>query len=212
MTARSDVTAIVLAGGRASRFGSQKLAAEIGGVTVLDRAIRSVDTVAGQIILAGVEPAGAAGLRSETEASFRTLPDATPFAGPLVALGGALATTSTRYALVAGGDMPGLVPAVLALMLDLLGTNDTADAVILGAPKAADRRQVLPLALRASPARLAIEASIAAGESSLQAFLDRLTWLADPAEAWLELDPAGLTVLDIDRPIDLERARKHNFR
>ena len=211
MSSREDVTAIVLAGGRGSRFGGAKLAAEIAGVTILDRAIRSVDAVAGEIILAGADAPEEAGAREPTEAAIWTLPDAEPFAGPLLALAGALARTTTPYALVVGGDMPALVPAVLARMLDRLDSMPLTDALILEEP-GTDRRQVLPLAVRTSPARQAIEASIQAGERSLHAFLDRTSCSTDPAEAWLRLDPTGQTALDIDRPADLDRARKHNFR
>ena len=50
MTDRARVTAIVLAGGRAARFGGSKLSLEVDGVALLDRAIAAVASVADDIL------------------------------------------------------------------------------------------------------------------------------------------------------------------
>ena len=46
-----DVSAIVLAGGRSSRFGGDKLAGRLGGETVLDRTVDAVGAVAVDIVI-----------------------------------------------------------------------------------------------------------------------------------------------------------------
>ncbi|MFN8623891.1 MAG: NTP transferase domain-containing protein, partial [Chloroflexota bacterium] len=51
-----EVSAIVLAGGRASRFGADKLAASLDGVPLLHHAVRAVSAVPGAtevIVVAG---------------------------------------------------------------------------------------------------------------------------------------------------------------
>ena len=195
-------TAIVLAGGRSSRFGGPKLAAELDGATLLDRAIRAVAFVAERIVVAGPElpahPDPAAG-------SIRLVADAEPFAGPLAALAGAFGATSTDLAIVVAGDMPGLVPEVLGMMLARLESNPDIDAVHLAGVMPSPHRQVLPLALRAAAATKAAAEAVDAGDRSIVSLLDRLRTYEIPGSEWLPLDPTGRTLLDVDEPADLER-------
>ncbi len=212
---RQAVTAIVLAGGRSSRFGGPKLVVELDGATLLDRAVRAVQSVATFVIVAGPEPAarlgsstprrrlGAAG--DAPASSVRFVDDDQPFAGPLAALAGALRETSTELAIIVGGDMPGLVPAVLAAMLDNLASDLTVDAVHLAGVTEPPHREVLPLGLRVAPAAKAAVARLGNGDRSLVRLLDRLRTVEIPATEWLALDPAGRTLLDVDEPRDLER-------
>jgi len=195
-------TGIVLAGGRSSRFGSDKLAAPIDGDPLLDRAIAAVAAVTDEVIVAGravVAPLP----------STRGVPDAEPFAGPLVALRGALEASLGTIAIVVGGDMPELVPEVLRAMLDRLEADATIDALILARPNATsgDPPQVLPMAIRVAPAGTASRAAIGDGRRSLRALLDHLAWTDLSATEWLQLDPGAHTLLDVDTRADLERIR-----
>ena len=195
---RSDVTAIALAGGRSSRFGSDKLAVDLEGRSVLDRAIDAVALGAVDVVVAGA-PIG----RSDV----RTVDDPEPFGGPLQALGAALAEASTNVALVVAGDMPMLVPEVLRLLVEALVASPAIDAVVLQDPRDPSRRQPLPLAARVGPARSAAAAALGAGDRSLVRLLSRLDLAELPADRWLALDPEGRTLLDVDLPGDLERLR-----
>lgn len=213
------VTAIVLAGGRSSRFGGPKLIVELDGLTLLERAVRTIGSVADEVIVAGTPAAPAAptpqrgastpDLKSVQTVPTRTVTDDEPFAGPLAALAGALRDVSTALAIVAGGDMPGLVPAVLESMLDRLRVDVTLDVVLLTAPDpSTERRQVLPLALRVETASIAARAAVEAGDRSLVRLVDRLRSIEIPAPEWLALDPDGRTLLDVDRPSDLARIHR----
>jgi hypothetical protein len=51
-----------------------------------------------------------------------------------------------------------------------------------------------------------------AGDRSLVRLVDRLHWIELPAAAWLALDPAGGTLLDVDVPADLDRMRERESR
>lgn len=194
-----SVTAIVLAGGRASRFGSAKLAARLDGRSLLDHAIEAVGAVATETIVV-VAPDGAA---PPPRHGVRTVRDPEAFGGPLVGLAAGLESTTGDLAIVVGGDMPRLRTAVLeAMLVKLQATDDGQTAVVLeqvGGPRP------LPLAIVVEPARGAVAATLAAGQRSLWALLDRLDVYAIPAEVWRFLDPFGETLIDIDRPEDLER-------
>ena len=208
MTDSADVTAIVLAGGKSSRFGRPKLDERLEGSSLLAHAVGAVGAVAGEVVLALPQGAGSpdlAGLASVV--GVRTVHDPEPFGGPLVGLSAALAVTTTPFAIVVGGDMPRLVPAVLAAMLAELEAHDVAngasvpDAVVLAQPGGG---RPLPCALRVPVARLATDHALATGERSLRAMLAALRVRELPEASWRALDPSADTLIDIDVPADLE--------
>lgn len=203
-----DVTAIVLAGGRSARFGGPKLEATIHGATILDRALGAADEVASAIVIAGPAPARA----SNRDATVRAVPDNEPFAGPLAALAGALLASSTELAIVVGGDMPAMVPAVLVLQLDRLRSDPSIEAVTLEGIDDPARAQPLPLALRVGAGSTAASEALAVGDRSLVRLLARLHSVEIPAAEWRRLDPAGATTTDIDVPADLDRLRGNEIR
>src|SRR4051794_26592266 len=102
------VAAIVLAGGRSSRFGESKLDAQPAGAAGLHPTIEAVQQVADEVLVVGRS--------GGPEARF--LEDPTPFEGPLAGLAVGLAASSSSVALVVGGDMPLLHPGVLGLLLE----------------------------------------------------------------------------------------------
>ena len=218
-----SVDAIVLAGGRSRRFGSDKLAAPLDGGTVLAAVIDAVSQVADGVIVAG--PALPDGF-SAVSTRVMHLRDREQFQGPLVAVAASLeqrrAPAPEDLAIVVGGDMPRLVPAVLAAMLGMLQRAPTVNAVFLGRPDSVatssltpagatatppPRRAVLPLAVRHAPAARAARVAVDDGQRSLQALVDRLEAVELPASVWLELDPAAGTLVDVDTPEDLDRLR-----
>jgi molybdopterin-guanine dinucleotide biosynthesis protein A len=180
-----------------------KLSAELDGEQLLDRAIAAVARVADDVIVAGRSVARTTGV------PVRSIEDRAPFAGPLAGLADALEFVRAERAIVVGGDMPAIVPEVLAAMLDRLAVSPEVAAVTLADPgraeAATDRRPVLPLAIQVAPARAAARAAIAEGERSLQRLLDRLRHAELPADAWRPLDPEANSLLDVDTVADLER-------
>lgn len=219
MTSHPKVTAVVLAGGRSDRFGGPKLEAELDGASLVGRAVRVVAAIADEVVVAGpplssLEPPGK---------SVRFVPDDEAFAGPLAALAGVLGSVTNELAILVGGDMPALAPDVLVAMLQRLVSDPDVDAVVLQAPPGvagsgagseplAPKLQVLPVALRVRPASIAAREAMRAGDRSLVRLLGRLRSIELPAAAWLALDPAGGTLLDVDVPADLDRIRERESR
>ena len=201
-------TGIVLAGGRSARFGSDKLAAELDGRSLLALAIDAVAPLVDGVLVAvqrlPEEPL-------EADVPVALIHDREPFEGPLAALANVLGTVVdpdpvADLAIVVGGDMPRLVPEVLRSMLDRLEDDTRIDAVLLGGQPS--RRNVLPLAVRIRAAASAAADAIEAGDRSLQALLDRLAHTELPPAAWLPLDADANTLLDVDTTADLERIRR----
>lgn len=208
-----SVTGIVLAGGRASRFGGPKLAADLHGRSILAHAVAAIEPLVDEIILAG--PAPDPPLEPGAGTPLRPVPDLEPFAGPLPALAGALREAGGQVALIVGGDMPMLVPAVLRALLDQLADAAAADSAIelvqLAPPvdpgDADDRARVLPFACRVAPAVIEAERALRAGDRSLRGLLSRLPGALVPAAIWTALDPEARTLVDVDTPAELERLR-----
>jgi molybdopterin-guanine dinucleotide biosynthesis protein A len=195
------VSAIVLAGGRSSRFGTDKLAARIDGRPILDHVLEAVRAVADEIVLALPPQEAGTPDRLEDRGGVKVVHDREPFAGPLAGLAGALAAATQPTAIVVGGDMPRVRPAVLEAMLAVLEPG--MDAVALGVE--ADVRP-LPLALRVEPARAAVTSALERGDRSLRSLVSALETRVLSEMAWRRLDPEADTLVDVDRPADLERA------
>jgi molybdopterin-guanine dinucleotide biosynthesis protein A len=132
------------------------------------------------------------------ETRVRVVHDPQPFGGPLVGLMAALSVVERSIVLVVGGDMPQLVPAVLSRLVATVGPDRRA--VLLEVP---GRLQPLPMALDVAAALAARMAILDRGGRSLRELLRELGAVSIPAPVWLSLDPAGVTIVDIDRPGDL---------
>jgi molybdopterin-guanine dinucleotide biosynthesis protein A len=188
---------VVLAGGRSMRFGRNKLTEPMAdGRTILAHAVAAVALVCREVV---VVIAPDAPIPAALAADARIVVDPESFGGPLVGLAAGLAGVADEVVLVAGGDMPDLVPSVLARLAQVLGDGSA------GAVRLADRDQavVLPCAVRREPALRAAETALAAGDRRLRGLFERLVVELVPEADWRVLDPAARTLHDIDRPEDL---------
>jgi molybdopterin-guanine dinucleotide biosynthesis protein A len=191
----TSITGIVLAGGRSSRFGSDKMVADYRGRPLLLHAIEAVASVADEIVLVlAPETDPPAGLA----AGVRIARDPAAYGGPLRGLAAGLASVTTDLALVAGGDMPRLSSSVLRKMCRTIESSD-ADAVAL---LEGTKRRPLPLVLR-SRVRETVDELLERGERSLKSFLEAVQVSEIQEATWRSIDPDGGTLLDVDRPEDL---------
>ncbi len=208
----TDVVAIVLAGGASSRFGSDKLSAELDGRPLLHHALDAVASVAGPIVVVVAPEVPEPRLPEGLADRVRIARDPVAHGGPLAGLAAGLAMLAAdatehasvrdeapRIALVVGGDMPGLVPGVLRLLGERLAAEPDVSAMTLAASPVAP----LPMAVRRAGVSEAAIACLAAGRHSLRALLDSVPSAVIAPEAWRGLDPEGATLQDIDRPEDL---------
>jgi molybdopterin-guanine dinucleotide biosynthesis protein A len=187
------IGAIVLAGGRSSRFGRDKLAEPLDGRPLLHHAIAAVRVLTDEIVVVAApesEPALPEGVR--------LVHDDRPFEGPLVALGVGLAASPVDRVIVVAGDMPFLAPAVLRRLLAAITVEATAAILEVDGPRA-----ILPFALAVGPASLAVQRLVSAGGRRLGALLDVLDIRVVPAALWRPDDPDGRTLRDVDSPDDL---------
>lgn len=200
------VTGIVLAGGRSTRFGRNKLAEPVRGVPLLHLAISALATCCAEVLV--VEPA--TGPRVATPASMGdgtpivTVADPEPYPGPLAALLTGAKRAAHPLLLLAGGDMPDLHPGVLTLLLDTATRSRPMIGAALGVGPT-DSPQLLPIALARAAVIQHVPGLLSSGRRSLFALVERVAPLTIPEPEWRALDPAALTLHDIDRPDELGR-------
>jgi molybdopterin-guanine dinucleotide biosynthesis protein A len=194
------ISGIVLAGGESRRFGGDKLAERIHGRSLIELAARSLPGVVDEIVVvvAPGRPLPELDLGGDPP-PLRFTPDPAPFEGPLAGLRTGLAAARGVTVVVIGGDMPSVVPAVLALLLRHAPSALLDEAGVL---------RPLPVALERATALAAAERLLAGGERRLRALLAELGTEALPRAAWAAEDPGGLTLLDIDERADLARQQQ----
>ena len=188
------VSAIVLAGGRSSRFGRDKLAEPVGGRPLLDHAIDGVRAFAIEVIVVLSTDAVAA-----VPPDVRVVHDPAPFEGPLAGLLAGLGAAREPVVLLTAGDMPELQPAVVEALLAASASADVNAAVL----EEADRARPLPMVVAREAALQAAERLIEAGERSLRALVEALTTTVIAEATWRPIDPTGRSLRDVDTPGDL---------
>jgi molybdopterin-guanine dinucleotide biosynthesis protein A len=187
------LAAIVLAGGRSSRFGRDKLAEPFVGRPLLDHVIAAALTVTPDVLVVAAPDTTPA-----VPPGVRIVHDERAFEGPLAGVAAGLAATYADVALIMAGDSPTIVPGVLALLVGALDAGSDAARLAVG-----DDRPPLPMALRRSVAVAMATALLADGERRLRALPEALDTATVAEDAWRQEDPDGATLLDVDTPADL---------
>ena len=196
-----SIAAIVLAGGAARRFGADKLATDLDGRPLLHHALEAVAAVADWIVVVVAPGAAGPSVPPALAARIGIARDAESFGGPLAGVAAGLAALGreAEVALVVGGDMPTLIPAVLALLVDAL----VEDRALVAATLEADPPSALPMAVRAVPAADSAAALLTEHRRALRGLPARVASIVIPAATWRALDPDGRTLRDVDAPGDL---------
>jgi molybdenum cofactor guanylyltransferase len=181
---RRDVSALILAGGRATRLGGiAKHELVIEGETILARQVRVLAPRVHEILVSS--PREVPG--------FHTVADRLPHGGPLAGIAAGLAASPTPWTLVIAGDMPDVTGALLdRLLADATAEVDAVCARAGGLP------EPLLCVLHARVGEV-LERRLAAGRRKASGmFTDeglRVAWVDEP-------DPAVLR--NVNAPEDLD--------
>ena len=197
MTYPTNVTGVVLAGGRSRRLGRDKAVELVGGEPLISRVIGRMSEVANEIVVV---------VNGSERASQLPLPqnamvvvDAYPDKGSLGGIFSGLKAGREDWAIVVACDMPFVNVALLRHILEQADECDAVVPILDGRPEpihAAYSKACLP----------AIEKKILADDLKIAGFFDdvRVKYVAqDDVD---RLDPDHLSFFNINTEQDLERA------
>ena len=176
------VSALILAGGKATRLGGiAKHAIVVGGEMIITRQLRVLGPLVDEVIVSGAEIAG-----------YRVVRDEIADAGPLAGIAAGLAAAKTPWLLVVAGDMPYITGELISAMLARVAPDLDAVGV-----RTRDRPEPLLCVLH-TRTRDVIERRLAARHLKASGLLTdeglRVAWLDDP-------DPRAL--VNLNTPDDL---------
>ena len=168
------LTAAILAGGRATRFGGlDKGALLVGGRSIFDRQSSELSQIAGEILLVGNPiPDDAPSVRHGVKA----IPDLMPGCGPLGGVHAALTAAHSDEVIVVACDMPYVTAPFLAYLAVLVadsGVHGGSGAVVAVVPRTECGYH--PLCAAYTRAAIEpIERVLAAGRLTMMALLTEL--------------------------------------
>jgi molybdopterin-guanine dinucleotide biosynthesis protein A len=190
---------VVLSGGQGRRFGADKTAVQLGGTSLLDRAVGALADARRVVVVGPRDPSAVVGPEV-----VRVREDP-PGGGPGAALAAGLAEVGAPVVVVLAADLPFVdrdAVASLVTALDPAATSVAVAPVDGVVPVDADGRpQPLLAAYRTDALRRAVAAQDDLAGLSLRRLLAGLS-LVHPRE----LAGSG-TLADVDTPEDLTRAR-----
>ncbi|MFB6207457.1 MAG: molybdenum cofactor guanylyltransferase [Haloglomus sp.] len=173
-TESGDRTAVVLAGGRSTRFeGGDKLLADLAGEPLLRRTVEQLAPAVGTVVvncrgdqrdafgntLEGVDP----------DVAFAVDPD--PDAGPMAGIRTGLRAVEDTFALVVAGDMPFVAPGLVDHLFARVAGHDAA------VPRIEEWFQTTQAVYRADAMADACDRALDRGDSKILAPLEDLDWI-----------------------------------
>lgn len=181
---------IVLAGGQSRRMGRDKALLIVDGVTLLERAVRTLGETASTVIVVADDPG------RYLLAGATVVGDDFPGAGPLGGIVTGLRHAGPGLHLVIACDMPFVRGELLALLLSRAAGHDAAIPWIGGRPEplcaAYDFRCLSPLSR-----------TIAEGERAVHRALHLISAVQVEESDVREIDPALASFVNLNEPRDL---------
>lgn len=192
---RDDLTAAVIAGGAGRRMGADKRTTLVDGIPLLSRAVSAVSMVATEVLVVTTRghplPIELPGVR--------VVYDRVADGGPLAGIEAALLGASHDLVLVVAGDMPWLQGPLLSVLVDRALALATADAVAIESARGLEpllavyRRTALPV----------LTGLVDRDERRVGRLLELVRAAAISEQEWRQVDPGGLSLVNLNGPGDL---------
>jgi molybdopterin-guanine dinucleotide biosynthesis protein A len=186
--------AIVLAGGKSTRFGRDKASEPLLGQPLLQHVLGRLEEVVAEFVI--VKARGQVLPEFETARPVTVAEDLYPESGPLGGLYTGLQALRAEAALAVACDMPLLQPGLVRELFRLLPGHD----VVI--PTSDDYAQPL-CAVYAKTCAEPIRRRLDAGQFKLMGFFADVRVLEVQPQSWRRFDPEGLSFRNLNRPEDL---------
>jgi molybdenum cofactor guanylyltransferase len=191
-----DLTAFVLAGGNSTRMGTDKAFLEFKGLSLVERALRTLRALTPEVMIVG-ERAKFAQYAPVVEDAFRAR-------GPLGGIHAALAATATDLNIILAVDLPFIEVRFLKF---LVKKAHTADALVV-LPRAAGGLQPLCSVFR-KDVQLVAERALLRKENKIDSlFKEVATLVIEEDELQRRRFPASMFD-NLNTPHEYERAKRH---
>jgi molybdopterin-guanine dinucleotide biosynthesis protein A len=197
--ARSLRTALIFAGGRATRLGgTNKALLEVGGVPIIERILSALEPLVDErVVLTNDDSLSA-------RPQVRLIFDPEPHAGVLPALATGLAAATGETCLAVACDMPFVSRALFERLLEIQVAED-ADVVI---PRTADYLEPMHAVYRRGPVLTAISEALARGERRMISYFSSVRVIEVDEPDWRPLEPSGRAFFNVNTPEDLAEAQR----
>jgi molybdopterin-guanine dinucleotide biosynthesis protein A len=194
------ITSIILAGGRSSRLGREKLAEVIAGKSLIERAISRLSSLSQEILIVISQKQARSSLPSYTYPEAKTVVDLYPETGSLIGIYTGLVHSSNFLNLVVACDMPFLNLELLRYMVKMAPGFD----VVI--PRIGDQMEPLH-AVYSKNCMKPMENLIKQGNLKIRDFFDSVKVRYVEEEELGRFDPERLSFFNINTEADLKRAR-----
>ncbi len=194
------ITSNILAGGRSSRLGREKLAEVIAGKSLIERAISRLSSLSQEILIVISQKQARSSLPSYTYPEAKTVVDLYPETGSLIGIYTGLVHSSNFLNLVVACDMPFLNLELLRYMVKMAPGFD----VVI--PRIGDQMEPLH-AVYSKNCMKPMEDLIKQGNLKIRDFFDSVKVRYVGEEELDRFDPERLSFFNINTEADLKRAR-----
>ena len=194
------ITSIILAGGRSSRLGREKLAEVIAGKSLTERAVSSLISLSQEILIVISQKQARSSLSLYTYPEAKTVVDLYPGKGSLIGIYTGLVHSTNFLNLVVACDMPFLNVNLLRYMIDI---SPGFDVII---PRVDDQMEPLH-AVYSKNCIGPMESLIKQDNLKATAFFDSVKVRYVGKEELDRFDPERLSFFNINTGADLKRAR-----
>ena len=195
-----DVEGFILVGGASSRMGVNKANLLLNGKTTVSLISEALRSVTSRVSVVGTSV-------EATSTGLPGVPDLHERWGPLGGIQAALHACKTELCLVIACDLPFVTGELFAYLLQIEGGSNTTPAAVV--PLQSDGRpQPLCAVYRKKSCLAAVEKSIALGEHSPRAMLDKIETRYVSFKDLRDLSGSEHFFLNLNHPQDYEEAKE----
>lgn len=200
-----QTTAVILAGGKSSRFGADKASSLFLGRPLLQWVLDAAAVAADEVVIVGAAGQDLPGVTCRVPA--RIVRDRYPNAGPLAGLVTGFEAARPEVCLALSCDAPLLQAALLEALIH--GLADTSASVLV--PEVEGRLQPLVAAYRRSACVDLFRESVEAGRLALTPAVQALNPLVMQEAQACSFDPGLLSFQSANTPAELEALRARSL-
>jgi molybdopterin-guanine dinucleotide biosynthesis protein A len=190
---------LILAAGRSTRLGQDKVWLELDGQPLVERVARRMLPMVSEVLFSTHQPQRFEALLSALPVPARTVADRYPAAGPLAGLHAGLSVARYDLMLAVAVDMPFVNPELVRYLAEL--TSDVDAVVPLVPNQGTGRPEAEPLhAIYRRTCLPAIEECLASGRRRVVSFLPQVRVRYVSAEEIRPLDPQFRSFTNVNTP------------